>query len=356
LVKQYHSIINRKSKRKHKKVDAPKHVSEKSVERNIKKSNAKKSKPKPLQEKTLEHLKKPLEKIGFRGSEFQPEIGEKEEIKKDSEPIKLDSAQVAKSLEYLKLQLKHIGFGETKEFHEELEKGLLSGKEKFEIKTTSDRVQKGNSIEFILNFSKSDKSNRVFLNSYKGILSTNNDEKREHNFKVYKDLTLTAKQAINLLEGRAVKTAFENPKVKEVDQSTGEEKSAVEPLYIKLKLDEKKNQYGNYNLECYYKNYGIDAEKILDKSDIIVQDADEKAMLIKSLERGDIVGVKAKINGKEVDAYAVLNIQWKSISLYNENMERINTNKIPKREETEKNNRINVVVDKEESRKGFSRR
>jgi len=233
--------------------------------------------------------------------------------------------------EYLKKQLKYLGFGEDKEMHNKLDTWIDSAEKKLELKTESSKAEKGNKMEFDLKFSRSDNGG-IFFNSYKGSLTTENGELREHNFRVTKNYTLTAKEAINLLEGRAVKTAFENPKTNE-----------VEPVFIKLKLDEDKNEYGNYKLESYYKNYGIDTEKILANSDVIIEKEEYKPNIIKSLEKGNIVNIKAKVYEKDINVRAILNPQYKNISLYDMNMVRINTNK-PTRETVldEKEKKTNV--------------
>ena len=43
-------------------------------------------------------------------------------------------------VEYLKNQLKYLGFGEGEKLHKDLEKGINSKNQQFEIKTTSDKA------------------------------------------------------------------------------------------------------------------------------------------------------------------------------------------------------------------------
>ena len=59
-------------------------------------------------------------------------------------------------VEYLKNQLKYLGFGEGEKLHKDLEKGINSKKQQFEIKTTSDKALPGNKVDFTLKFNKYD--------------------------------------------------------------------------------------------------------------------------------------------------------------------------------------------------------
>ena len=67
---------------------------------------------------------------------------EKEQTTKQEEKIKspIESAQ----LDYLKNQLKYLGFGESNKLHQDLEKGINSNEKTFKIQTQSDRAMQGN--------------------------------------------------------------------------------------------------------------------------------------------------------------------------------------------------------------------
>ena len=93
---------------------------------------------------------------------------EKEQTTKQEEKIKspIESTQ----LDYLKNQLKYLGFGESNKLHQDLEKGINSNEKTFKIQTQSDRAMQGNEVNFTLNFNKSKKGG-VFLNSFNATLS-----------------------------------------------------------------------------------------------------------------------------------------------------------------------------------------
>jgi hypothetical protein len=218
-------------------------------------------------------------------------------------------------MKYLKDQLKYLGFGEDAKLHKDLEKGIHSKNQKFEIKTTSDKTLPGNKVDFTLNFNKTE-NGKVFLNSYDANLTNKKGESVSQNFRISREDSFTAKEAVNLLEGRSVKIEFENPKTNE-----------KEPAFVKLNFDEEKNPYGNYNFQTFYKNYGVDTQNIVEKSNLVFDKPEFKADTIKSLEKGNVVKVKIEIKDQVIEGKAVLNPQYKKLNLYDNNMTRINTNK-----------------------------
>jgi hypothetical protein len=218
-------------------------------------------------------------------------------------------------VQYLKDQLKYLGFGEGEKLYKDLEKGIKSVKPQFEIKTTSDKALPGNKVDFILKFNKSE-SGGVFLNSYNAKLTNEKSEEISHNFPVNRENTFTAKEAVNLLEGRTVKIEFNNPKTEQ-----------LEPAFVKLNFDEPKTEKGNYNFQNFYKNYDVDTAQIVEKSKLIFDKPEWKESTIKSLEKGNIVKVKFELDDKMVEGKAVLNPQYKNLNLYDSDMNRINTNK-----------------------------
>ena len=231
---------------------------------------------------------------------------EKEQTTKQEEKIKspIESAQ----LDYLKNQLKYLGFGESNKLHQDLEKGINSNEKTFKIQTQSDRAMQGNEVNFTLNFNKSEKGG-VFLNSFNATLKNEIGKERTHNFGVNH---FTAKEAVNLLEGRSVKTEFKEN----------------EPVFVKLNFAEEKNEYGNFKFQTYNQQaYGVDTAKIVEKSGLIFDKPEHKDNTVKSLEKGNIVKVKFNLDNKITEGNTVLNPQYKTLNLYDKEMNRLNTNK-----------------------------
>ncbi|WP_051259696.1 hypothetical protein [Epilithonimonas tenax] len=217
--------------------------------------------------------------------------------------------------QYPKFQLKYLGFGEGEQLHKDLENGINAPEKEFEIKTTSDKTMPGNEMEFTLKFNKIENGS-VFMNFYNAKLTKENGDVISHNFPVNRVNTFTAKEAVNLLEGRTVKIEFHNPKTEK-----------IEPAFAKLNFNESKTEKGNYNFQNFYKNYGVDTAQIVEKSKLIFDKPEWKESTIKSLEKGNIVKVKFELDDKVIEGKAVLNPQYKNMNLYDSDMNRINTNK-----------------------------
>ena len=249
---------------------------------------------------------------------FSPDDFKEEDEKiniNNQTPNIMETQKEFDQVEYLKNQMKYLGFGEGEKLHKDLEKGIKSKNQQFEIKTTSDKALPENKVDFALKFNKTD-SGGIFLNSYNAKLTNEKNEEISHNFPVNRENTFTAKEAINLLEGRSVKIEFHNPKS---DQQ--------ETAFVQFNFDEPKTEKGNYLFQNFYKNYGVETDKIVEKSNLIFDKPEYKDNTIKSLEKGNIVKVKFEQDDKVIEGKAILNPQNRNLKLYDSDMNRINTNK-----------------------------
>ena len=249
---------------------------------------------------------------------FSPDDFKEEDEKlniNNQTPNIMETQKEFDQVEYLKNQMKYLGFGEGEKLHKDLEKGIKSKNQQFEIKTTSDKALPENKVDFTLKFNKTD-SGGIFLNSYNAKLTNEKNEEISHNFPVNRENTFTAKEAINLLEGRSVKIEFHNPKS---DQQ--------ETAFVQFNFDEPKTEKGNYMFQNFYKNYGVETDKIVEKSNLIFDKPEYKENTIKSLEKGNIVKVKFEQDDKVIEGKAILNPQNRNLKLYDSDMNRINTNK-----------------------------
>ena len=249
---------------------------------------------------------------------FSPDDFKEEDEKlniNNQTPNIMETQKEFDQVEYLKNQMKYLGFGEGEKLHKDLEKGIKSKNQQFEIKTTSDKALPENKVDFTLKFNKTD-SGGIFLNSYNAKLTNEKNEEISHNFPVNRENTFTAKEAINLLEGRSVKIEFHNPKS---DQQ--------ETAFVQFNFDEPKTEKGNYLFQNFYKNYGVETDKIVEKSNLIFDKPEYKENTIKSLEKGNIVKVKFEQDDKVKEGKAILNPQNRNLKLYDSDMNRINTNK-----------------------------
>ena len=241
-------------------------------------------------------------------------------------------------LNYLKSQVKYLGLGEDPKMHKDLENAVLSPENKTSVRIEynhPDKLMKGNSATFDLNISKSEQGG-VFLNSYRANLTTKNGEERSQTFKVQKENNITAKEAINLLEGRSVKIEHDM-----VDSETGE-LSRTES-FIKLNMKEPKTEYGNYKYEWYNKGYGVDVDSIMQKSNLVFADDTQRERTKKHLEKGNITQATFMHENRQVQGFVILNPQWKSLNLYDNAMNRLTTqNKLVKPEPLQSQQKNNV--------------
>ena len=249
------------------------------------------------------------------------------------------SQQQFSQLNYLKNQVKYLGLGEDTKLHKDLENAILSPEDKVTVRAEynyPDRLMKGNTATFDLNLTKTEQGG-VFLNSYRANLTTKNGEERSQTFKVQKENNITAKEAINLLEGRSVKIEHDV-----VNKETGE-LSRTES-FIKLNMKEPKTDYGNYKYEWYNKNaYGVDVDNIMQKSNLTFADDTERERTKKHLEKGNITQVTFQHENLQIQGFAVLNPQWKMLNLYDSAMNRVTTqNQLVKPEATQSQQKNNV--------------
>lgn len=212
-----------------------------------------------------------------------------------------------KNFEYLKDNIKYMGFGEKQ--NAELEQHLKEGKESFQM-TYSAEINK-KSFEAVLKFRKSDNSDMYFLNSYQASLERKNGEKVEQNFYLTKGKGVTAKEAYNLLEGRAV--------FKELSNKAGEPYKA----WIQLDFDNK-DKNNNNEVKQYHENYGYDLKEAVGKYAISELDGGEKEKaLMQSLQKGNIQSVLIEKEGSASKMFIEANPQYKTVTLYDAQFKRV---------------------------------
>ena len=229
--------------------------------------------------------------------------------------IRLTHQKDQEQLQQHKDQLKYLGFGEGEKLSKDLKNGIDSHQHNFEIHTVPSTTQLGNTVSFALQYARLDQGD-IILNSYDGNLTNGKGDQISQNFKVTKDNHFSANEAINLLEGRSVKIAYTNPLT-----------DLREQAFVKLNLSEEKNYSGNYNFQTFPQSYGINTHQIVEKSNLVFDRPELRDKVINSLEKGDIVDVKISVENKLIQAKAVLNPQYKTLNLYDSEMNRINTNK-----------------------------
>lgn len=222
-----------------------------------------------------------------------------------------------KNFDYLKDQVKFTGFGEGLE--NELKEKMQRKTPEFTINHTT---KFGNdTIASALHFKKSEQNDMYFFNSYQVNHKKENDsEKMEQTFYINKGNNMTLKEAYNLVNGRSVN--------KDLTTKDGHLYNA----WIQLDFKQTENN-GNYKMKQFHQNYGFDLEKELTKHPIKeLGNKLEKNRLLESLQKGNRQTVSLINNGIEQKSFIEANPQFKTINVYDSNMERVSL-KQPKKEE-----------------------
>jgi hypothetical protein len=191
------------------------------------------------------------------------------------------------NLEYLKDNVKYMGFGEK--MNEQLENNLQQGKDNFQLDFKS--VVNNKPFAATLHFGKSETSDKYFFNSYDASLQKNNNEKVDQTFYLNKGKGITAKEAYNLLDGRAVHKELTN-------------KENV-PYKAWVQLDfEKKDKHNNFEVKQFHENYGYNLKDAVAKYAISELNDVEK-------------------EGNSHKMFIEANPQFKSVTLYDGQMKRV---------------------------------
>lgn len=212
-----------------------------------------------------------------------------------------------KNVEYLKDNLKYMGFGET--LAEQLKEQMRAGAPAFHLSFDTEIAKKAFSA--ILSFRKSEKGDRYFFNSYHATLQRTNGELKDQVFYLNKGKGVTAKEAFNLLEGRAV--------YKELENKDGRKYHAW------LQLDfSKRDKHNNHEIKQYHESYGYDLMNALTKYPIRdLKEPDLRDILLSSLQKGNLQAVAFEKEGGAVRMFVEAAPQYKSVNVYNSELKRV---------------------------------
>jgi hypothetical protein len=222
-----------------------------------------------------------------------------------------DTFMNVKNLEFLKESLKYLGFGEK--LNADLENKIKEQPAEFKLSMVGE-FNKGDTkekVNYSLDFRKSDQTDMYFFNRYQATLK-NDDPSKDvtQTFYITKNSGITAKEAYNLLSGRAVN--------KDLNNKEGQ------PYNAWLQLDfQEKDKNDNFKVKQYHAGYGYDLDMVMAKYPIKEQlNAEEKTKLMKSLEKGNLTQVTFAREGGEDKMYIAANPQYKNLDLYNVKMEK----------------------------------
>jgi hypothetical protein len=255
-----------------------------------------------------------------------------------------------KNLSYLEKQLEFLGFGEDAKilFLAELEKNRKN--EKFDVTynhsfatplTKKDNPATRTPVVYTFHYNKDKdqtKENRFFfLNSYD--ISNGKNAMKMYVSSDKKNFTM--KEAFNLLEERAVYK-------RELIKQDGNKYNAWVNFDVKHRNE--KNQPA---INRYTDNYGFNVSAELKKIPLKEnQFSDRHHQLIDSLEKGNLQGVTAIVDGKEKQLFIEANPQFKNFNLYEVNDKnklvpvRIETSKVQEQSTENKENETQKIESK----------
>lgn len=212
-----------------------------------------------------------------------------------------------KNFEYLKDQVKFTGFGEG--LKNELKEKMQKQTPKFMLLHQAS-FGKDETVS-TLHFRKSDQSEMYFFNKYDVTFkSENKPEAVSQTFYLNKGNSITLKEAYNLMNGRAVNKDLTN------------KEGQIYNAWIQLDM-KNSEQNGNFKIKQFHQNYGFDLEKALSKLSIKeLSNENEKTALLNSLQKGNRQAVTISQNGSDQRQFIEANPQFKSINIYDTNMNR----------------------------------
>ena len=213
----------------------------------------------------------------------------------------------AENLDYLKEQLKYTGFGEG--LNAQLEAAVAKKEPQFQL--TFESEIGGKAFVALLHFRRSEQTDRYYFNSYHASLQQSNGEIVDQAFYLNNGRGVTAKEAYNLLDGRAV--------YKELQNREGQ------PYHAWLQLDfEKKDKHNNHEVKQFHEGYGYNLKEAVGRLAIPDLDGgDREKSLLYSLQKGNLQSVSIEKEGSVTMAFVEANPQYKTVNLYDHELKRV---------------------------------
>lgn len=207
------------------------------------------------------------------------------------------------NLEFLKNTLERLDF--PVEVCNKLAKEVET--QKPEIKLGHEVNRNNETVQFDLNFRKSDTSDMYFFNSYQATLKTANEaHDKTQEFRIRNGNNVGMDEAFNLVAGRAVHKSMVN--------GDGDAYQA----WLKVDFSQKDN-YGNHKMEQFSDRYGYNLEKALDKFPIVeLSNPENKKDLMESIKAGNSTAVGIIKDGKEATLFVEANPRLRTINIKDE--------------------------------------
>jgi hypothetical protein len=240
------------------------------------------------------------------------------------------------NLDFLKKSLLNLGFGEK--VNEQLEKNI--NKKVPEFNLSVQHVFNQQKADYNLHFKAGENQEMYFFNKFDATLKKGTDKEVNQTFYINKGNGITAKEAFNLMEGRAVH--------KQLFNKDGEKYQAW------LQLDDQNlTQNGSKEIKRFNENYGFDLEKVLLGKGIKELNTQEgQDNLFRSLKKGNAQQITVDRDGTEKKYFISASPQYKTVDLFDHQMKKIKREELLKPEQKQSNNQKQGKQQKEEELPG----
>ena len=246
--------------------------------------------------------------------------------------LKTNTIMNTQNLEFLKKTLLNLGFGE--QVNEALEKNIDKKVPEFSIPAKHEFNQQ--KVDYTLHFKGGDNQEMYFFNKFEATLAKGKEKEQNQTFYINKGNGITAKEAFNLMEGRAVH--------KQLFNKEGEKYHAW------LQLDnDNLTQNGSKEIKRFSENYGFDIEQVISGKGIKeMGTAEGQDNLLRSLKKGNAQQIAVERNGEEEKYFISASPQFKTVDLYDHQMKKIKREELLQPEQKQTNNQKQGKRQKEE--------
>ncbi len=235
-----------------------------------------------------------------------------------------------KNYDYLKSQVKFMGFGEG--LDAQLLENIKNQPEKFQLQHQT-KFEK-DEISSTLNFEKSKQSDMYFFQNFEmSVKAPGQEDALKQTYYVGKDHNITLKERHNMLQGRAVYKTF--PRLAPSEEDGGRLKPTGETYQAWASLNFKETE-GDGNFKTR-KMFDYKLEETLGKFPVKeLEDNYDKRRLIASLEKGNLTRATVTVDGEEKKVLIAANPKDNTVNFYDDNKQRIDVKQVVTEKLTEK--------------------
>jgi hypothetical protein len=221
--------------------------------------------------------------------------------------LKTDMIMNTQNLDFLKNTLLNLGFGE--QVNQELEKNMEKKVPEFSLAAKHEFNQQ--TVDYTLHFKAGENQEMYFFNKFDTMLDKGKEKEQHQTFYINKGNGITAKEAFNLMKGRAV--------YKQLYNKEGE------GYHAWLQLDnDNLTQNGSKEIKRFNENYGFNLESVLkDKGIKELNTPEGSDNLLRSLKKGNAQQITVERNGEEKKYFIAASPQFKTVDLYDHQMKKI---------------------------------